>query len=78
MSVEKGDVLDTKYTQRLGLTQGSTLYSILFVIFINDIQKFGVAEEAVRIITDKVGETSFSPTADDVFLHLRIWDVLQE
>lgn len=73
----KEDVLRKEMTQLLGLTEGSPLSPILFLVYINDIYDSGGEDDDFRVEIDILGRAYLTLTADDVIIHAASWQQLQ-
>lgn len=70
-------VTGTTSSQRLSLTQGSRLLSVLFLININHIGNYRDQKFSLVVETAIESMTEITITADDVMLHCRSWSRLQ-
>lgn len=69
----KGDTVNTERIQRLGITKGAPLSTIIFLIYIDDIGSCGTRPLDDVVNTENLGNAEMTLTADDVIIHRREW-----
>lgn len=67
------DVQGTTAEIRLGLTQGTALSPILFLVYIDDILRLFRMETCYKVQINELGGTEVSMTAEDVIIHAKEW-----
>lgn len=73
----KGDALGKEAYIILGLTQGAPLSSVLFLIYIDDLQNFCRKETDQEVMVDELESAEITLTADDAVIYTTDWKSMQ-